>query len=651
MARLPAVSDRQLRFAVAEPPREPSVNLTEAFRRLYYDLYTNSDATRAESIVEDLSLVLLLKLAVERSGAAPNLISAFCDRGGSVTPLLVFLRREFPDLVADDRRFKIGDESLRRAFGQLRSIDLTNAPGHALGEAFQALIGPRLRGDRGQFFTPRSLVTAMVQIVSPEPGETVLDPACGTGGFLVEAAVYQAAANGRPRGRVVGSEKDNDLSGLAAALLQITAGSRATVRHANSLDLAAWGAPDDGEPEERFDVILTNPPFGAKIGVKDESVLRRYHFGHRWVLSHGSWTQTDSILANQDPQVLFLELCVRLLRPGGRLGIVLPEGVFGNKGDGYVWQWLAMQGRISALLDCPRTTFQPSTDTKTNALFFERAKRIAAVVPARVKIGVALSCGHDRRGRSRLGNGAPHPDDFLELGMSYASPKSRWREVELTRSDYLVPRYYAEQRPLTPQEADLTHGASLRSLGELVASKMLTVRKGHEVGSDAYGTGDVPFVRTSDVSNFEISADPTKAVGEDVYVRYSKQQRVKAGDVLMVVDGRYRIGATAMLTEHNCRCVVQSHFRIIGTPRPDYIDPYELLYALNLPSVRLRIRDLVFIQSTLGTLGKRLLELKIPVLHGPGTWRGHVDRFRALLQARDRLLGELATQAGPDFEL
>jgi type I restriction enzyme M protein len=154
------------------------------------------------------------------------------------------------------------------------------------------------------------------------------------------------------------------------------------------------------------------------------------------------------------------------------------------------------------------------------------------------------------------------------------------------------------------------------------------------VGSDAYGTGDIPFVRTSDLSNFEISTDPTKSVSDEVYREYSAQQKLRAGDILMVVDGRYRIGATAMLTEHNCRCVIQSHLRIISTMREERLDPYELLFALSLPSVKLRLRNLVFIQSTLGTLGTRLFELRIPVLHGDGPWAARVDKFRDMLQRR-----------------
>ena len=119
----------------------------------------------------------------------------------------------------------------------------------------------------------------------------------------------------------------------------------------------------------------------------------------------------------------------------------------------------------------------------------------------------------------------------------------------------------------------------------------------------------------------------------------------------MVVDGRYRIGATAILTENNYRCVVQSHFRILSITNRAALDPYELLFALNLSSARLRIRDLVFVQSTLGTLGARLLELQVPVLHGKGPWTERVTRFAEILKGRDSLLAEIRRMSGPEVEL
>ena len=636
---------------------ERGTNLPDAFRRLYFHLYTNSKASRAERIFDDLSLILLLKLAIETNGGRQVL--ARYQKGGvkANDVLLPFLRKCYPDLVDKEQAFAIGDEALKVALAFLDRLSLTAAPAHVLGEAFQALLSPRLRGDKGQFFTPRSLVRAMVEVVAPAPAESVLDPACGTGGFLFESRVYQAS-DGEPSGAVVGVDKDHDLFRISSALLQLATRGRATVFNFNSLDGQHWETVKKKARVDLFDVVLTNPPFGARIGIRDSRVLAEFALGHQWIHDEekDEWIPSRALLPAQDPQILFLELCVRKLKPNGRLGIVLPEGLFGNKGDAYIWQWLKSQGRVLALLDCPRTTFQPGTDTKTNVLFFRRyAENENVAVKYPVKVAVALHCGHDRRGRNELSSGLPYPDDFPDIGASFhgkqAAAAKRWRNVEVKVGGDIVPRYYSEGKPVTAQEEELTRGAETATLGQLLSRGVIAIKKGHEIGADAYGTGDVPFVRTSDISNFEISCDPTKSVADDVYKEYAAQQKLQPGDVVVAVDGRYRIGATAMLTERNVRCVAQSHLRIISALRPETIDPYELLFALNLPSVKLRIRDLVFVQSTLGTLGRRLLELRIPILHGPGPWRERVDKFKRVLEERDLLLRDLRVIDQTSYEL
>lgn len=627
-------------------------NVADAFRKLYYHFYSNSHASRAERIIADLSLILLLKLIGDLKGGR-DAIAQFMKGNGEANKLLMpVLREAFPSVVVAQDRFGMGDDAVREALALLNGVNLALAPAHVLGDAFQSLMGPRLRGDKGQFFTPRSLVRAMVRIVAPAPDESVLDPACGTGGFLAEAHAFQIeqSQNAEPTGELVGSDKDHDLFRLAAALLQIASRTRATILNENSLDLHR-----NALRNSLFDVVLTNPPFGTRIGVKDAGILKQFDLAHQWVQrpDDSDWQMTSVVASTQDPQILFLELCVRLLKPGGRLGIVLPEGVFGNKQTAFIWSWLRGKGTITGLLDCPRTTFQPGTDTKTNVLFFERARFIDAPAPqTHTRVAVALQCGHDRRGRTHTTEGKAYVDDFFQIAADYARPNGRrWRKVSLTRSDYLVPRYLANQWIKTSDEEALTKGASVASLGELIARGVLTIRKGHEVGSEAYGTGEVPFVRTSDISNFEVSVDPTKSVSESVYEQYSSQQRLQPGNILMVVDGRYRIGATAILGASTARCVAQSHLRIIAVRDPEVVNPFELVFALNLPSVKLRMRNLVFVQSTLGTLGKRLLELEIPLLHGTGAWAQSVARFAQLIKLRDKSLAELQRMAGQDAEL
>ncbi|KUZ16063.1 hypothetical protein WI69_07105 [Burkholderia diffusa] len=633
-------------------------NLPEAFRRIYYHLYSNSKASRAELIIEDLSLLLLSKLSAELSGNKLDVAKYLEGKGTANKVLLPILREAFPELLDRRQTFALADDSLRMALSELAALDLAHAPAHTIGEAFQALMGPRLRGERGQFFTPKSVVRAMVEILDPQPEESVCDPACGTGGFLAETFIYQASKKRSPTqsGALVGVDKDVGLARLATALMTVLARDRVQIHNFNSLAITDWEKEAGVGPFGKFDVVLTNPPFGAKIGITDESILRQFDFGHMWAaVNRNEWSKSAVLSASEDPQILFLEFCVRALKPAGRMGIVLPEGMFGNKQTSYIWDWLEGQGEITGLLDCPRTTFQPGTDTKTNVLFFRKSgakKRQGASKSTRV--AVALECGHDRRGRSLKSDGTSHPDDFPTIAKAWhqAPAKQRaWRDMSLKGERYLVPRYHYQRGDDDLPEHEWIQGARVASLRELVQEKLVSIRKGHEVGSDAYGTGDIPFVRTSDLSNFEISTDPTKSVSEQTYSEYAPQQQLSAGDLLMVVDGRYRIGTTAMLTEHNSRCVVQSHLRIISLLQHERLDPYELLFALSLPSVKLRLRSLVFIQSTLGTLGTRLLELRIPVLHGEGAWTPRVAKFRETLRRRAELLAELEGMAGKDYEL
>lgn len=611
-----------------------SDNTEQKFRDLYYHLYSNSSASRSERILADLSKLILISIAFRR-GEMRSEVSLFSAGNSSANTLLMpGLARMFPSSVKPNEAFTLDDAALRHAFKLLEEIDLVSSPSHTFGDAFQALMGPRLRGDKGQFFTPRSVVRAMVDILAPKDGMRVIDPACGTGGFI--SAVLDCWKRAGTHGTVVGIDKDSDLALLASALSTVHAeAGEVFVYNANSLALERFGSPDLALGS--FDRVLTNPPFGAKISITERSILQQFTLGHVWEhdVKKGIWTRTGLIRPAQDPQVLFIELCVRLLKPGGRMGIILPEGIFGNTGAGYIWDYLRREGVIEGLIDCPRTTFQPGTDTKTNILLFKRGK------PKRLSsecwIAVAYTCGHDRRGRSLKANGSPVPDDFASIADDWAKTEDEraiWNKSILTNPYYLVPRYYDQRlSDEVTQDADRLN-SPVTTLGELVKAGLISIRKGHEVGSDAYGSGDVPFVRTSDIHNFEISHDPTNCISDEIYEQYCDQQRLKLGDILMVVDGRYKIGRCAILHEWTTRCVVQSHIRIISlTPKANFA-PIPLLYGLVLPSVQREIRRLVFIQSTLGGLGSRISEIRLPDPRGSKSWGEAVQRFGDAITAR-----------------
>lgn len=629
----------------------------EAFKKLYYHLYTNSNSSRSEKIMSDLSNLLLSKIVSERNGGK-EVITDFLNKRGSANQLLLpLLQKNFPHLITDDDKFYLDDKALRYGLGELSGLSLYSASAHVMGEAFQALMGPRLRGDKGQFFTPKSLVKAMIAILSPKIDAKVVDPACGTGGFLVETEAFQdenksESSKVKNYGKLIGIDKDKDLCRLAEASLEIIAPKRGAVLNFNSLDIKNLAKLPETQSPFNADYVLTNPPFGAKIKVVEKEILKQFDLGHKWLLGDSGWRLISEIRDAQDPQILFIELCIKLLKPGGKMGIVLPEGVFGNTNTGYVWDYIRSQGNIIALLDCPRTTFQPSTDTKTNVLFFEKHGKASSV--DKVWMAVALNCGHDRRGRSVKTNGEPYPDDYPIVGDGFKNRSTGltpWQYTEITDPYYLCPRYY-DKSPLKELEKESERlGAELISIQDMVKRGYLKIRKGHEVGAESYGTGEIPFVRTSDISNYEISIDPTRSVSEEIYQQFRDSEQLSPNDILMVADGRYRIGRTAILHEHNYVCVVQSHVKIITVTPKSPIDAIELLYILNLPMIQHQIRNLVFIQSTLGSLGSRLNEIMIPLPKRNAEWSKTINEFRQLIQGRSDLLKRLKEFEHAGYEL
>jgi type I restriction enzyme M protein len=620
-----------------------SADYFESFKKLYYHLYANSNASRAERIIGDLSRLLLVALCQNRTSQYQKNVADFLDGKGPANQLLLpILKDQYATIFDNEEKFHLDDVSLRYGLSAIANLDLHMAKSHLLGDAFQALIGPNLRGDKGQFFTPKSIVRCMVSIIAPEAGSKVVDPACGTGGFLIETATYWDQ-NQLEHGGLVGIDKDSDLYVLSSALIELVSPKTSRILNTNSLDIKLLKKINASDTPFDADYVLTNPPFGAKIPIKDQSILEQYDLGFNWEFSkeQDKWVKTRSLKGSEDPQTLFIELCVKLLKPNGVLGIVLPEGVFGNTRSGHVLDFLRDNGEIFALIDCPRTSFQPGTDTKTNILFFRKNRKSEN---NQVKIAVALNCGHDRRGRSTRADGTPYPDDFMEIASDWPKQSHNfWFESKVTNKHYLVPRYYDRKTDILLNNDAEKFGAEIVSFEEMVSKNWISIRKGHEVGSEVYGTGDVPFVRTSDISNFEVSIDPNKSVSNEVYEALRSEQGLKPGSILMVVDGRYRIGRCAILHETNYKCIAQSHLRIINVSEDAPFTPFELLYLMSLNSVQRDIRSLVFIQSTLGALGKRITEVKIPIPKSRSDeFIESVNSFTHALQERARLLNSLS---------
>ena len=372
------------------------------------------------------------------------------------------------------------------------------------------------------------------------------------------------------------------------------------------------------ELDEQFDIVLANPPFGAKIKIGSEETKKSFDLAHRWSKDKktGDFVKTDKVAANPTPQILFLELCLKLLKPGGRMGIVIPESMLSSSSGGYVVQYLLQHAELNAVVGMPENLFKTSGKggTHTKTCLVVATKSVLKSKHADVFMAETRWCGHDSRG-----NAIPHNDLPITL-QNYLTKKSAQNgESHLgyflnqgdIKNHVLAPRYYNPEPVEALEKMSVSH--DLLCLGDLAEKGIIEVKTGDEVGKLAYGTGNIPFVRTSDISNWEVKIDPKHGLSEEIYQTYSGKQDVQEGDILMVKDGTYMIGTCAFVSKYDERIVYQSHLYKIRILDKDVISPYLLLAALSSKPVIDQIQSKRFTQDIIDSLGKRIFELIIPI--------------------------------------
>ena len=350
------------------------------------------------------------------------------------------VKEEFKDVFDKNDAITLDADSLVYVIGELQNYCVIDAPRDAVGDAFEVFIGPALRGGEGQFFTPRNVVKMMVDILDPEPGQMILDPACGSGGFLIMTLEHvwrkleaQAKAKGWTavqldrRKRDIASkcfrgiDKDSFLAKVTKAYMAIIGDGRGGIFCENSLlPPKDWHhATQDRIDIGSFDLVLTNPPFGTKIPIKGERVLSQFDLGYKWKKDKktGSVEKTTTLHEDQPPQILFLERCLQFLKRGGRLGIVLPEAVFGMPTYEYVVTFLRERTKILGVVSMPEALFKTSgkggTHAKVCVVFIEKMTPKEGedheIFMADVKW-----CGHDSRGNPTIRKDASGKEVLLD---------------------------------------------------------------------------------------------------------------------------------------------------------------------------------------------------------------------------------------------
>lgn len=618
-------------------PQLIPLDLPEMFKRIYYFLYSNSNIPRAERLGSEMIKLLFCKIYDELN--QKNVFKTHKNEkedevGEKIRKLFEEVKEKYPDVFNKDNKIYLDNKSIKAVVSSLQDYTLANTERDVISEAFQAFWGPGLRGEKGQFFTPKNVVKMCVKMLDPSPGDRVIDPACGSGGFLIE--VLSHLGNGEFSKNIFGIDKEIDLAKISKAYMAIVGDGHSNVFYADSLYPKSWDENMKKKIKDgSFDIVLTNPPFGAKIHIEDEKILKNFKLAHKWIKDkNGDWEISNKI-TKQVPQILFIERCLQLLKPGGRMAIVLPDGLFGNPSDSYIWRYILNEAKVLAIVSLPPETFLPSTHTKTSVLFLEK-KESNNEEDYPIFMAIAEKVRHDKNGKiifkmDEYGRyvldeyGRKIIDDDLPIisnkYLEYVSKGELQKSdrfgfiVRLSqiRNNIFVPSHYD---PEVKQElADLEKSGKYKlvSIGELERQKIILIKRGHEVGSKFYGLGNVPFVRTSDIVNWEIKVDPIKCIPEEIYEKYKNRQDIKEWDVLLVTDGTFLIGRTAIVTPLDKKIVIQSHIRRIRCLKPDLLHPYLLLYLLNTPIVQKQIKEKTFVQATISTVGNRLKEIILPI--------------------------------------
>jgi type I restriction enzyme M protein len=519
------------------------------------------------------------------------------------------IKTEYPDIYDTDSELLLGPSQIYFSFKTIQSLNIFDKRYDLLRDVYETFIGSGYRGQEGQFFTPQVAVQAIVQMINPQKHETLIDPACGSGSFL-------QSANSLSPLNIYGIDKDKDLVRLAKIHLIIYNGGHPQIYCKDSLSENVQKSIDNFP--EQFDIVLANPPFGAKIvSLENAAAKSKYKLAHKWKLDKNSnrYVITDLYLDNPPPQVLFIERILSFLKPGGRAGIVLPESIISNPKHRHASQYILDNFQPLAVIGMPENLFKTSgkggTHTKVALLILEKSN----FDPKRnIFMAEAKWCGHDSRGRSILNNDLPdiisnftkfcNSEDWKVSDLGFSIPGSNIRDSILSPGLY---KRAASEIGIISSDHDYI------TIQQLVDLGVLEIKTGDEVGKLSYGTGDIPFIRTSDISNWEMKSDPKHGLSEDIYIKFKKKQDIRDGDILMVRDGTYLVGTCGFITKYDTKIVYQSHIYKIRLHENEYFDNFYLLAALSSNFVQDQVKSLTFTQDIINTLGKRINDLVIPV--------------------------------------
>jgi type I restriction enzyme M protein len=483
-------------------------------------------------------------------------------------------------IFSGDDKIKLSPATIISIVELLEKRAISHTKDDLIGLAYESFLPSIFRGERlGQFFTPDRIKQFMIEVLDPQVGNLIIDPAFGSGGFLVLA--YKRLLDGIKSSNWNSAKKEDERLRLSSEYLYgVEINPRLEIACKTNMYLHGDGRTkiyrgdgllNTGDIKEgKFDIVVTNPPFGAKVD--KEEILNRFELG----------TKRNK----QQSDILFLERCVRLAKPEtGRIGIVLPESILMNTTFQYVRDWLDENVTIEAIFKMPSYAFSPSgaTGIQTSLVFMLRKKPVSR--DYKIFMGNVTKISFD-------GNNRPDADYFPNAAWNYREFKTRNKETFNDENYYVIKRSDGDLLSVNFYKPKY-----LKLMKKIMKEKYVKLEA--VLKKDKYSIVDGPFGTQLHVSDYKAEGIPVirvKNIGYNefinkdlVYISKDKHKelarsRVHEGDIVIAKTGatfgKACLFPDNLFPESN---ITASCCKISVDPKK--ADPYFIAELINSPIV------------------------------------------------------------------
>ena len=649
-------------------------SLVPLFKRIRDRLAAQDrNVNRDEEILPDLSSLLLLKILDEQANRfSPKRPLSFQLKSDNREETSQHIRQLLQDKLAKhtdvfgttELRLSIDDDSTSYIVEELQNYRLLSNDIDSISTAFQVIRGKAYKGEEGQFFTPPSVVRIAVAAVAPTADDRVIDPACGSGSFLATAfntvledlknvlkedsAAYGIARRDWSTQNLYALDKDAVSVRLTKAYLSLLGDGSSHVFKADSLRKRTWGKQLSATvPDSSFNVVLTNPPFGTRLKIDAESGQREgYQVCKKWIYDRetNEWTPKDEFQP-REIGIVFLERCINLLEPGGRLAIVLPDTYLFSPSYQWLVAWLCKNFTITHSINVPIEAFEPHCRAKTSILVLQKEK---PKFDHKVIGVLSESFGEDKHGHPLYRLDAEgkqtsvREDEMAEavklLRSSYHSEsklKFHFAQSDAAATGVLVASYHWRRPYEEALRAFATaNNCALVSIAELVKNGDLTLESGHGSPISHFkGKGTVPYIKVSDIKNWRINENSKYFIPHGEANRLRGSRRLKPYDLVTPTRASKNIGLLGVVMPWQTHIVLTKEILILRVPERSRVSLWLILVLMSLRVVNDQFRYLVQMQTNREDLGKRILELQVPLPNDLTLQAQWEDHARGYLQA------------------